>query len=135
MVLGARTVGCALTAALVLAGGAGATTAPGVLYRVPVLLTGAKIVIAKDPYSTANGLTRYPRGAVIEFDVRNRAGVPIRLRLLTGKSHVSGTTGPTRPIAPGALHRLKESFYLRGRFELQALSGGKVRARRPIVIF
>lgn len=62
----------AATAAGALAASVGATTTPGVVYPVRTLITGNGIVtIAKDKF-TKGTLHRYPRGAMIRYEVFNK---------------------------------------------------------------
>jgi hypothetical protein len=133
----------ALAATCLLAAGAGATTAPDVLHHVNVVLTNTSIVIPKDQFVKKDGITRYPRGALIEFTLKNQGTKPISVQMaVVGGSKItiagqrlSGVASAGKAIAPGAVRHWKLSFYFRGAFQMRTLIGGKVAVRKPIIIF
>jgi hypothetical protein len=140
--LGARfTVVCAV--ALAAAATAGATTGPGAVAKVPVVLTATKVVIPKDKFVLPSQpeVARFPRGAEINFGIKNTGGKPAVLVLrLTSKLHFVGASGlkklaATPPIAPGKTKHMRAQFFFRASFEFQELVGGKVVARHKMVIF
>jgi hypothetical protein len=121
------------------AGSASATTAPGVLNHVRVILTDNQIIIPKDQFRKADGITRYPRGALIEFVFTNKGSKPTSI-LLTVVSNVNfaglqrvASIGP--PIKPGQVRHFQVNFFFRGTFDLKSIIGGKVAVVHPIVIF
>lgn len=126
-----------------LAASSGATTAPDVLHHVKVTLTSTAIQIPKDQFVKADGITRYPRGALIEFTLKNDSNKPLTVQMaVVGGSKITiagqrlaGVASAGKPIAPGATRKWKLSFYFRGTFQMRTLAGGKVIVRRPIVIF
>jgi hypothetical protein len=118
-----------------------ATTAPNVVYHVPVLLTDGSILIAKDRFRVGN-TTRYPRGSVIDFVIKNTGREPLQvdLKIPIGSRNYGGlsfapTTSAGKPIAPGTVRHLEIDFFLRGLFALQSVAKGKVRSSLPIVVF
>ena len=133
----------AALAACLLAAIAGATTAPDVLHHVKVTLTNNAIEIPKDQFVKKDGVTRYPRGALIEFTIKNDNNKPMSVQMaVVGGSKITiagqrlaGVASAGKPIPPGAVRHWKLSFYFRGNFEMRSLVGGKVVVRKPIVIF
>lgn len=133
----------ALVATCSLAATAGATTAPDVLHHVNVVLTNKAIQIPKDQFVKKDGITRYPRGALIEFTLRNHGTKPISVQMaVVGGSKITiagqrlaGVASAGKPIAPGAVRHWKLSFYFRGAFQMRTLIRGKVAVRKPIIIF
>ena len=127
----------------VFAGSASATTAPGVLNHVRILLSNSAIKIPRDQFTTAAGLTRYPRGAVIEFTLVNEGSSPISVRIealgkqkyVVGGKVLSPSASAGAPIAPGATRHWKLGFYIRGDYEMDSLIHGKVAVKKPIVVF
>jgi hypothetical protein len=116
-----------------------ATTTPGALHHVPVIITDNRISIPKDQFVTADGITRYPRGALIEFVFTNKGSKPTSV-ILTVDSKVNfaglqrtASIGP--PIKPGQVRHFQVNFFFRGTFDLESLVGGKVAVRHPIIIF
>jgi hypothetical protein len=127
----------------VFASSAAATTAPGVLNHVRILLSNSAIKIPRDQFTTAGGQTRYPRGAVIEFTLVNEGSTPISVRIealakvkyVVGKKVLSPTASAGKPIAPGATRHWKLGFYIRGDYEMDSLIHGKVAVRKSIIVF
>jgi hypothetical protein len=66
------------------------TTRPGVVYKIPVTLTDTKITIGHDRFAHT-GVSRYPRGAVIRFEITNRGKRTYTFRIWTRH------TPPMRP--------------------------------------
>ena len=136
-------IGIAALGASALAAGSGATTSPDVLHHVNVILTPRGIQIPKDQFVKKDGVTRYPRGALIEFNLKNDSNKPLSVQMaVVGGSKITiaghrlaGIASAGKPIAPGAVRHWKLSFYFRGKFEMRTLAGGKVVVRRPIIIF
>lgn len=120
------------------------TTAPSVLNQVRVVLTSTAIEIPKDQFVTANGETRYPRGAMINFNLFNESKTPVSVRLIvagaTSATHnkylkLSGSESAGAPIPVGGVGHLRVAFDFRGIFAMEIVSHGKVIVRRPIIIF
>jgi hypothetical protein len=116
-----------------------ATTAPGVLNHVRVIITNNKIIVPKDQFVKADGITRYPRGAVIEFVFTNKGSKPASI-ILTVDSKVNfpglqkvAKIGP--PIKPGQVRHFAVNFFFRGNFDLKSIIRGKVAVVHPIIIF
>ena len=134
----ALAVSCAVFAA-----SAAATTAPGVLNHVRILLSNSEIKIPRDQFTSPGGLTRYPRGAVIEFTLVNEGSAPISVQIhalgkakyVVGGKVLSPVASAGKPIAPGATRHWKLGFYIRGNYEMDSLIHGKVAAKKPIVVF
>lgn len=120
------------------AGTAAATTAPGVLNHVRVIITDNKILIPKDQFRKADGITRYPRGALIEFVFTNKGSKPTSI-ILSVESKVNFTgiqkSATIRSIKPGQVRHFEVNFFFRGTFDLKSIIGGKVASVHPIVIF
>jgi hypothetical protein len=129
--------------ALAAAATAGATTGPGVLAKVPVVLSPTKIAIPKDQFvlKSQPDVARYPRGATISFGITNHGKKPAVLVLrLTSKLNFVGASqlkklASTKPIAPGKTTHMRAQFFFRATFEFQEIVGGKIVARHAMVIF
>jgi len=110
-----------------------ATTAPGSIRNVHVILTANAIAIPKAPVS------RYPRGTEVAFILANRGTRTVSVQLkLTSKTHVSsGVSAPAilGKISPGATKKLQVAFVYRSTFALELVIAGKVRASHPIIVF
>lgn len=112
------------------AGAAPRTTAPAALTQVKVSITDKAVLIARDKF-TQGSLTRYPRGAIIDFLITNRGTKAYRAQLLlTGQHNFTkyenkGTSVTSPAVAPGRKAHLRINFYFRSRFALLALLGGK----------
>jgi hypothetical protein len=118
-----------------------ATTIPGTITKVPVSLKTVSVQIKPDP-NTKGTLSRYPRGAIINFALHNEGTKTVRVRLVAtsglkfyGASHVSKVTSEPKPLLPGRRVTFQIYFFFRAKFVLQELVDGKVRASAPIVIF
>jgi hypothetical protein len=57
-----------------------ATTTPGVVYTVKVVLTDASISVGRDKF-TRNGHPTYPRGAIIRYEISNAGKRPYAFRI------------------------------------------------------
>jgi hypothetical protein len=108
------------------ASGAPLTTAPGVAYQVPVLVTDRGIAI-QDRLTRA-GVTRFPRGSVINFLIRNASAHSqvVQLKLLSSHVFTQYEQNITvisagKPIAPGGVRKLGINFYYRGLFALEVM--------------
>jgi hypothetical protein len=62
-----------------------ATTVPGVVYPIKVVVTDTKISIQKDKFDR-NGQIRYPRGAEIRYEITNRGSKPYVLEIWGARS-------------------------------------------------
>jgi hypothetical protein len=108
-----------------------------------VALTDTSIKIERDRYTTRDGVTRYPRGAIIDFAIKNegKQAHTARLKLLTQhyfskyEQRVVEIPAGKKPIEPGAVRHLAINFYYRGSFALQLMADARSRASAPIVIF
>jgi hypothetical protein len=89
------------------------TTEPGQVYPVKTTLTLKGVTIAKDKF-TRNGNVRYPRGAVIRYEITNRTNKRLVLQIWTTK---------TKPIAPGGHDSFLVNWNYRGRFVYRQLAG------------
>jgi hypothetical protein len=145
-----RYCGAALLPVLVAAvslsvvGGASATTAPDVVNTVRVVLTPTAVEIPRDQFVLANGITRYPRGALIVFNLFNETTKPLSVVLKVAEAgsvvhlqflKLRNLLSAGKPIPPGTSRRFRVSFSFRGSFVLESLVGGKVAGRAPIIIF
>jgi hypothetical protein len=73
----------ALAAAATLPGAVHArpqTTTPGVIYVIKTVVDDKGIHIPKDQF-TRNGVTRYPRGALIRYEFTNKGTKPYAVRI------------------------------------------------------
>lgn len=140
VVLGIAIAGCCA----VFAATASATTAPGVLNHIRVVLTDSAIQIPRDQFDKkGSDVTRYPRGAEIEFTLVNKGSKPISVRIKAlGKTKytinsktLAGSASAGKPIAPGATRHWTLGFYIRGDYEMDSLIHGKVAVKKPIVVF
>jgi hypothetical protein len=68
------------------------TTTPGVIYVVKTPVDEKGIHIPKDKY-TRNGVTRYPRGAIIRYEFTNRGKRPYAVRMWGADSVVMKVGG------------------------------------------
>jgi hypothetical protein len=121
---------------------ASATTTPDTVHHVPVVLTNTTITVPKDQFVKADGITRYPRGALIDFKLENRGSKAISVVLtvtskvkFVGANKLLSAASAGSPISPGSSRHFKLSFYFRGTFVLETLIGGKVAVSHPIIIF
>lgn len=105
------------TAALAgaLASAAAATTRPGVVYPIKVVLSDKSISIAKDLF-TRGTVARYPRGAIIRYVVTNKGSKPYVFK-------VWGTA--TGPIKPGGRDSLLVNWNYRGTYTYLTLYRGR----------
>jgi hypothetical protein len=91
------------------------TTEPGVIYVVPAKLTNTKVVIQKDKLFR-HGMPRYPRGAVIRYEVRNTTRKTLVFQIWTAR---------TLPIKPGHKDSMLVNWNYRGTFKFRMLFHGK----------
>ena len=145
-VLGALALGVSLAAGFT--GGASATTQPGFVFKLNVVMTDSQILLVPKAtktgkylttYFKANGLSaRFPRGVLVQFLFTNKGTktyVPaIRV---TNKSEAN----PSRPrrtcttamlVKPGGHATMFGNFYFRGSFEIQKLLNKKPSASRSV---
>ena len=126
------------------AGAAPQTTEPAVLTQVPVTITNKGVTITPDQY-TRGSTARFPRGAIIDFVIKNRGTHFYKARLLLTSHYVFSkyeqkvrTVTSDVAAKPGGTIHLKINFYFRSKFALQALLAGNGKthgAAAPIVIF
>jgi hypothetical protein len=113
-------------AAALIAPSALSTTKPGVLYIVPVTITDKTVAIQKDRF-TRHGVTRYPRGALIRFSVRNKGTKTYALRIW-GED--------TDPIPPGGKGSILVNWTTRGKYTYMRVYRHKaIPPVRLVVIF
>jgi hypothetical protein len=93
--------------ALLCAAAAQATTQPGTLYVVRLVITEHSVVFRGDKFLTRAAFPHYPRGADVRYDVRNRGTSPFSLNIL------GSTTGLVRP---GRMRSILVYWGRRGRF-------------------
>jgi hypothetical protein len=104
---------------VVAAGGAQATTQPGMLYVVRLVITDDTVAFRGDKFMTKSSIPHYPRGADVRYDVRNRGTHPFSLNIL------GSTTGIVRP---GRERSILVYWSTRGRFVFRPQpSGPKIR--------
>jgi len=116
-----------LLGAGVVAANAGAvrqTTAPLQFYKVSVSITDTAVIVARDK-NTRGSLSRYARGAEIDFRFNNRGTQPYEAELLTTGQDSEAVSEKTKAIATGQIGHLEVNFYYRSTFALQALLNGK----------
>jgi hypothetical protein len=106
-----------------------------------VSLKPVSIKIKPDP-NTKGTLSRYPRGAIVNFALHNEGKKTVRVRLVAtsgykfyGASHVSKVTSEPKPLLPGRTTVFQIYFFFRAKFVLQELVDGKVRASAPIAVY
>jgi hypothetical protein len=88
-----------------------ATTTPGVVYTIRVVLTDKAIKIAHDRF-TRDGRPTYPRGAVIHYEVSNQGKRPYAFRIWDQT---------VAPIAPGKHASILINWNYRGQFSYLTL--------------
>jgi hypothetical protein len=76
---------------VVAAGGARATTQPGTLYVVRLVIKDDSVAFRGDKFMTRSSIPHYPRGTDVRYEVRNRGTHPFSLNIL------GSTTGLVRP--------------------------------------
>jgi hypothetical protein len=101
-----------------------ATTVPGVVYAVKVLITDTKISIQKDKF-TRNGVSRLPRGAQIRYEMTNKGTKPYVLQIWTTKS---GT------MRPGGHDSFLINWNYRGRYVYRTLLRGRPAGPKGLII-
>jgi hypothetical protein len=121
-----------------------ATTAPNMTNNVRVVLTGSAIEIPRDQFVLKNGVTRYPRGAIINFIFYNESKKSLSIELAVAQASsvvrseylkLKNSFRDATPIRPGAVGRFKVAFDFRGNYVMKAVANGAVVARTPINIF
>jgi hypothetical protein len=101
-------VGCLAVLAVVVAGEAArATTQPGTLYVVRLVLTDHTVTFRGDKFLTKSAFPLYPRGSDVRYEVRNRGTRPFSLNIL------GSVTGVVRP---GQLRSILVYWGTRGKF-------------------
>ena len=107
---------------------------------MPVTLNGTSIKIHS--YISNTGKALYPRGALIDFILKNntKQDVVVRLKLdsklnFNGSKSIATYTPAGKPLRPGKLRHFKINFFFRSSFLMQEVVRGKVRASFPIVVF
>jgi hypothetical protein len=116
------------------------TTQPNYVTLVPVLLTNSAVKIRADQF-TSHGVSTYPRGAIIDFFLKNGGHDPVSVRIklvgtinFYGHNSIATYTNAGKPIRPGKSRHFKINFFFRSTFAMQMLVGGKVRASTPITV-
>jgi hypothetical protein len=105
---------------------ASATTDPGIIYPVKVVITDTKISIEKDKF-TRNGISRLPRGAQIRYEITNKGTKPYVLQIWRTKTGV---------IRPRGHDSFLISWNYRGRYVyLTLLRGRPAGPKGWIIIF
>ncbi len=115
----------AACAAIVLASvpSALATTTPGVLYVKELVITNDKILIGRTRLTMTDRVQRYPRGALVRYEVRNLSSHPVRLTIL-GSS--------TGTLTPGRGAPILVAWNERGDFTFRAVPSGP---RMHVVVY
>ena len=110
-------LGLAVAAAafLVAASGVHATTQPGTVYIVRLLVNDRAVVFRGDKFLTAKATPRYPRGTEVRYEVWNRGTRWFNLNML------GSTTGA---IAPGKERSILVYWARRGNFVFRAKPHG-----------
>jgi hypothetical protein len=103
----------ALTVGLPIGSG---TTVPGVVYPVKTLVTDTHISISKDKF-TRHGVTRWPRGAQIRFEITNKGSKRYVLQIWSER------TLPMRPH--GGHDSMLVNWNYRGKYLYRTLVNGK----------
>src|SRR5258708_34902126 len=119
-----------------------ATTAPGTVVEVPVLVDGPKITVKPDQF-TLNGQTRFPRGAIVDFLVKNAGteATSVQIAILGevhfyGAGHIAKVTRAGAPIKPGKSKHFQVAFFFRGTFALESVSASHtIIAQHQIIVF
>jgi hypothetical protein len=106
------------------AAGAPATTKPGVLYIAKTIVTDTAIKIPKDQFRRGTQV-RYPRGALIRYDVTNRGTRAYALEIWGSKTTV---------MRPARRASLLINWNYRGTYVYQLLYKGKPAGPRGTVI-
>ena len=109
------------------------TTVPVLAYRAPVTLTDAEARIM------GKGHVTWPRGAVIQFEVRNNGSRAYQAVVqLTTEHHFTKyeakvTQLHTGVIQPGRTGKVRVFFYFRSRFALQAVVDAKPHGKPAVI--
>jgi hypothetical protein len=102
------------------------TTTPGVIYVIKTPVDDEGIHIPKDKF-TRNGVTRYPRGALIRYEFINKGTKPYAVRM-------RGTT--TTAIKPGRMEIRLVNWAYRGEYTYARIyKGHQISPIGKIVIF
>ncbi len=116
-------------AALVATGAASArtqTTTPGVVYVLKTVVDDKGIHIPKDRF-TRNGITRYPRGALIRYELTNKGTKPYAVHIWAASTIV---------MRPGKHATMFVNWNYRGTFHYwRILRGKKISPVGTIVIY
>ena len=99
----------------VASGGARATTQPGTIYVVKLVVTDDTVAFRGDTFMTTSSIPHYPRGADVRYDVRNRGTRPFSLNIL------GSTTGLVRP---GRERSILVHWSTRGKFVFRPQPNG-----------
>ncbi len=113
-------IAVAATAA-VAASGASATTVPGQVYPIKITITDKTITVQKDKFSLHSPYPRYPRGALIRYEITNKGTKPYALKIWA-------TT--TTAIKPGGHDSVLLNWGFRGTFVYETLYKGKAAGPR-----
>jgi len=140
----AAAAACLAAAALAAAAAAAPrTTAPDQPYRINVTVTDSNISIERDRFTAKDGSTRWPRGALIDFIVKNvgkhahvaRFALVSQHYFTQHEARKTSTTVGRTPIEPGQVRHLAVNFYFRGSFAFELMSGSRPVSTAKIIIF
>jgi len=101
------------------AGAARATTQPGTLYVVRLVIGDRSVTFRGDKFLTRGAFPHYPRGADVRYDVRNRGTRAFSLNILGSRTGL---------VRPGATRSILVYWGRRGRFVFRPRpTGPKIR--------
>lgn len=109
-------IAAAAAAAGILAGGASSTTVPGQVYPIKVTITNKAITVQRDKFSLHSAYPRYPRGALIRYEITNKGTKAYAFKIWQ-------TT--TAVIKPGGHDSVLLNWGFRGTFVYESLYKGK----------
>jgi hypothetical protein len=102
------------------------TTTPGVVYVVKTPVDDKGIHIPKDQF-TRNGITRYPRGALIRYEFVNKGTKPYAVRMWAATTFV---------IKPGRKTSMLVNWGYRGDYTYARIyKGHQIRPIGTVIIF
>jgi hypothetical protein len=102
------------------------TTTPGVIYVIKTPVDDKGVHIPKDKF-TRNGITRYPRGALIRYEFTNKGTKPYAVRMWAEETVV---------IKPGRKAQMLVNWAYRGDYTYaRVLKGHQIRPIGKVIIF
>jgi hypothetical protein len=102
------------------------TTTPGVIYVIKTRVDDTGIHIPKDKF-TRNGVTRYPRGALIRYEFINKGTKPYAVRMWAADTVV---------IKPGRTDMMLVNWAYRGDYTYARIyKGHQIRPIGKVIIF